>query len=103
MSETRPNPDTEEPTYGDFTAWDVADVGTMKGNAEANDAKASRKRESLEFWCPYRWGVNLLRDLRRLNLFRKVEIHCLGTGEADRALLDSIAEVGLGRVRVVGS
>ena len=31
-----------------------------------------------------------------MDLFRHVEIHCLGTGEANMGLLGSIAEAGLG-------
>ncbi|MDJ0520845.1 MAG: hypothetical protein QNJ90_02090 [Planctomycetota bacterium] len=91
-----------EPSWGDFGAWDLADVGTLKGDAEQDNAKPIAKRERINFWCPYRWGANLVRDLRRLNLFRKVEIHCLGTGEADEKLLAEIAEIGLGSVRILG-
>lgn len=91
-----------EPTFGEFGAWDVADPGTRVGDAEHGDASAIDEERKIFFWCPYRWGVTMLRDLRRLNLFRKVEIHCLGTGEADEKLLEQIAEIGLGRVRILG-
>jgi len=39
---------------------------------------------------------HLLDDLVRLNLFRHVEIHCVGIGEADMGFLSQIARIGLG-------
>ncbi|MEE2886639.1 MAG: hypothetical protein VX951_04335 [Planctomycetota bacterium] len=39
---------------------------------------------------------HLIADLRRLNLFRKVQIHCIGLGEAHRAPLARIAAIGFG-------
>jgi hypothetical protein len=41
-------------------------------------------------------------DIRRMNLFRQVEIHCVAIGEADDAILQTIADIGGGRFRRVG-
>lgn len=41
-------------------------------------------------------------DVRRLNLFRQAEIHCVAIGEVDDTLLRGIADIGTGRFRRVG-
>jgi hypothetical protein len=33
----------------------------------------------------------------RLNLFRKVEIHCVGMGDAQMSILETIASLGKGQ------
>ncbi|MBK8979959.1 MAG: hypothetical protein IPM29_29015 [Planctomycetes bacterium] len=43
---------------------------------------------------PYRF---LVEDVRRMNLFRRAEIHCVGIGEANHGLLEAIAAVGGGQ------
>ena len=44
----------------------------------------------------------LLRDVKRMNAFRRIRLHCVGLGEANEALLDSLAEIGNGEVFIVG-
>ena len=45
-----------------------------------------------------------LDDLRRLNLFRRAELHCVGIGEANHQLPDAMAEIGHGQaVKVEGT
>ena len=44
----------------------------------------------------------LLRDVQRMNALRNVQIHCVGLGEANAALLQSIAVIGKGEVFLVG-
>jgi hypothetical protein len=41
-------------------------------------------------------------DVRRLNLFRQAEIHCVALGDVDDTLLRGIADLGTGRFRRVG-
>lgn len=50
----------------------------------------------------YSTAHQIVDDVRRLNLFRKAEIHCVGLGDGPVALLGAIAEAGMGRSRVVG-
>ena len=92
-----------KPTCGDFYAMEMADAGTMTRDPESGRTEPLSRRAELAYFCPYSYPVNLLRDLKRLNLFRKVEIHCLGTGEADKSLLKDIAAVGLGSVLILGN
>jgi len=44
----------------------------------------------------------LLRDVNRMNAFRRIRLHCVGLGEANEALLSSLAEIGNGEVFIVG-
>jgi hypothetical protein len=59
-------------------------------------------RRSANFFGPYRRTENLLGDLRRLNLFRKAEIHTVSMGDADLYLMHRIAMLGLGKYRNLG-
>ncbi len=45
----------------------------------------------------------LLAELRRLNVFRKVPVHCIGIGEADIDLLRALAEASQGEVFLLGA
>jgi len=44
----------------------------------------------------------LLRDVKRMNAFRRIRLHCVGLGEANEALLSSLADIGNGEVFIVG-
>ncbi len=44
----------------------------------------------------------MLRDVRRLNAFRRIRLHCVGLGEANEALLGHLAKIGNGEVFIVG-
>ncbi len=45
----------------------------------------------------------LLAELRRMNAFRKVPVHCIGIGEADIDLLRALAEASQGEVYLLGA
>ena len=47
--------------------------------------------------------VTITRDIRRLNMFRRVEINTIGIGTADTLLLKNISDVTLGKFRGIGS
>ena len=59
--------------------------------------------DRLHYSGPYREWDHLLVDLSRLNLFRKVEIHCIGTGEVQMGPLKRLATIGMGKAIAVGS
>ena len=52
---------------------------------------------------PMRFPNWLFAEVRRLNVFRKVQIHCVGIGDADIDLLRAIAEVTHGGVYLFGA
>jgi hypothetical protein len=45
---------------------------------------------------------NIVRSARRQNLFRHMEIHCIGMGSSPRSLLEDLAAVGGGEARFLG-
>ncbi len=44
----------------------------------------------------------LIRDIQRMNAFRRITIHCVGLGEANETMLNSLAHLGNGQVFIVG-
>ena len=90
------------PTKDDFGAQDRFKGGKMTKDSETGET-VERGAGSAVYYGPYRGVANLLGDVARLNLFRKVEMHCIGMGEADGKLLRGIADIGLGTYRSLGS
>ncbi|MHC4851690.1 MAG: hypothetical protein ACYTF5_06690, partial [Planctomycetota bacterium] len=74
-------------------------VGDGVMNPETGKRFKSQQQRGY-YWGPYgrKPHKHMMDDFQRLNLFRKVQIHCVGIGEADQGLLDKIAAIGLGRV-----
>jgi len=83
-----------DPTWDDFSAHDSRDPGDYAGDPETGTRHADS--DDLEFSGPYQRGFYLVSDVRRLNMFRKCEIHCVGMGEANMSLLESLAHIGKG-------
>ncbi|MHC4974676.1 MAG: vWA domain-containing protein [Planctomycetota bacterium] len=90
-----------QPTEDDFAASDRFKGGKVTSDTETGDTKQGGAG-SARYYGPYRNRNNLLGDLARLNLFRKVEVHCIAMGEASSALLRRMAGIGLGRYRSLG-
>jgi len=44
----------------------------------------------------------LVGDVKRMNAFRRIRLHCIGLGEANMGLLRRLAEMGHGEVYAVG-
>lgn len=55
---------------------------------------AGRRPKVVDCW--------MMRDVQRMNAFRRITIHCVGLGEANEALLNSLAHLGNGQVFIVG-
>jgi hypothetical protein len=90
------------PTWDDWAALDKTDPGDRAGDPEAG-TRSARTPPQLNFYGPYAFPKWLVDDVRRLNLFRKMEIHCVGIGEARMRLLRRIAALGLGKTKKVGT
>lgn len=91
------------PSWDDYPELDRRDPEDQAGDPETG--MRFENRPELVFQGPY--GLPpfdlLVADVRRMNLFRKAEILCVGIGEANHGLLKSLASVGLGRsIRVEG-
>lgn len=99
------------PTVDDYTGtrvglrlvggkWRDPETGTEGGSGNSR-----LKRGHMRVKGPYassgsRW---LEGDVQRMNMFRKVEIHCVGLGEADGEYLTALASLGLGSVLMIGT
>ena len=89
------------PNEDDFAATDRHSGGRVVTDTETGKT-APATPGSARFYGPYRNVGNLLQDVRRMNLFRRAEIHTVAMGEADNALMRRLAEIGLGRYRSIG-
>lgn len=63
-------------------------------SAFPNLTGSGRRPQVIDCW--------MTRDLQRMNAFRRITIHCVGLGEANEALLNSLAKLGNGQVFIVG-
>ena len=90
-----------DPTWDDYFGKDARDPEDQVGDPESRVPLAPTP--TLEFPGPFIWRPHLLEDLRRMNLFRGVEIHCIGTGEVTMDLLEGIAAAGLGNAKQIAS
>jgi hypothetical protein len=64
--------------------------------------KKMPRTPTLEYHGPYVHDDWLVEDLRRMNSFRRIRLHCIGLGEANMALLKRLAEIGHGETFLVG-
>jgi len=93
------------PTTDDFVKLDKPDGEKAVTDRETKTPVASTT--DLNFQGPYGdrtfeqfdWVTD---DVRRLNLFRQAEIHCVAIGDVDDTLLRGLADIGTGRFRRVG-
>jgi len=82
------------PTWDDWPASDRADPDDQAGDPELGGRQADS--DTLNFPGPYARTHHLISDVTRLNLFRKVEIHCVGMGGAQMNTLRTLAALGRG-------
>ena len=89
------------PSWDDFgvTAPDYGEGQTVLDN-EYN--RAAARTPLIEYFGPYTDPAWLVEDTRRMNVFRRIRIHCVGLGEANQNLLERLAEIGNGEVFFVG-
>lgn len=88
-----------EPSWDNYGDLDSRDEGDGVMNPETGRRFNSQQRMGY-YWGPYgrKPHKHMLDDFQRMNVFRKVQIHCVGIGEADQGLLEKIAALGMGRV-----
>jgi hypothetical protein len=93
------------PSWDDFEGSEPPDPEDTPGNPESKTD--GERTPMMTFDGPYGQfhidGNYLVQDVRRMNLWRNVEIHCVSIGEADDVLLGYLADIGLGQVRRVGA
>ena len=93
----------------------TADYGEGNVMKDLEAGVAAQRTPQLNYHGPYAGFPNvtgrpspgqidcwLIRDIRRMNAFRRVRLHCVGLGEANETLLESLAAIGNGQVFIVG-
>jgi hypothetical protein len=92
-----------DPNVDDFVETDIYEEGIRVVHDRESGA-AAPKTDNINYQGPYSQPDWLIMDIRRLNMFRQAEIHCIGLGkEANEGLLRRIADVGGGKVRMLGN
>ena len=90
-----------KPTKDNYETQDEFKGGRLTVNRETGETKESSAGSAM-FNGPYIRTEFLLADVRRMNLFRKAEIHTVAMGDADGKLMRGLAEDGLGEYESVG-
>jgi hypothetical protein len=90
------------PSWDDFAQIDK-DYGEGKVVLDTEYGVAAARTPRLEYHGPYDQEDWLIEDVRRMNVFRRIQMHCVGLGEANVALLRKLADVGHGEVFVFGA
>lgn len=97
-----------DPTDDDWAIQDKRDPQDQTGDPETRtkmpDQEVLRFPGPYGYWLGNGQGNFIADDVRRMNLFRKCEINCIGIGEATYNMLQSIARQALGgQVKMVSS
>lgn len=89
------------PTIDDFYVLDK-DYG--EGNVVVDQEYGAKAARTPQLWYPgpYVDDQWLVEDVRRMNVLRRIKIHCIGLGEANKNLLQQLADIGNGSVFIVG-
>ena len=92
------------PNWDDFPGQGPIEKNRGSGDPETGRRLEGSKDDTIHYNYPgpYADRTFYMRDLTRLNLFRKVEIHCVGIGEAHSGWLEATARLGLGKSKRVG-
>lgn len=97
------------PVWDDYNAIDDRDPEDQGGDPEGGTM--GQNTPQLHYCGPYTypwqmnpgWPFHLLDDIKRMTLYRNVEINCVGIGEADASLLEAITQIGMGKLKRVGA
>ena len=102
------------PNWDGFDVLDK-DYGEDRVMKDLEAGVAAQRTPQLNYHGPYAGFPNvtgrprpgqidcwLIRDIRRLNAFRRIRLPCVGLGEANETLLASLAAIGNGQVFIVG-
>lgn len=90
------------PSMDDFRKLDK-DFGEGKAVINHESNAAGVRTPQMWYHGPYDKRPWLEDEVRRMNVFRRIRLHCIGLGEADMALLRSLAEMGNGDVFQFGA
>lgn len=90
-----------KPSWDDFHIID-RDYGEGKVVVDTEYGAAAARTPNIKYHGPFDQPDWLVEDVKRMNVFRRIRLHCIGLGEADMQLLGQLAEIGNGEVISVG-
>jgi len=90
------------PSWDEFHKLDK-DYGEGQVVVDTEYNKGVDKRPPMiNYHGPYDRAEGLVEDVRRMNAFRRVRLHCIAIGEANVHLLEQLAAMGHGEIYTVG-
>ncbi|MCA8951331.1 MAG: hypothetical protein KDE27_17620 [Planctomycetes bacterium] len=89
------------PSWDTFTLRDITYDGN-KGVKSTEYAGEARSTTHLNYVGPYGRDEWLVEDVKRMNAFRRIQLHCIGLGEANMRLLEQLAKMGNGECLAMG-
>jgi hypothetical protein len=89
------------PSFDDYEGVDK-DYGEGKVVVDQEYSAGAPRTPQLRYPGPYVQEEWLVEDVKRMNAFRRIRLHCIGLGEANMELLRRLADMGHGEVFAVG-
>lgn len=89
------------PSWDDFNVVDK-DYGEDKVVVDTEYGASAARTPQIVYHGPYDQDEWLVEDVKRMNAFRRIRLHCIGLGEANMELLKRLADMGHGEVFVFG-
>jgi hypothetical protein len=83
------------PSVDDFEIVDK-DYGEGRVVHDKEYGREAARTPNLVYHGPYDQDEWLIEDVKRMNAFRRIRLHCIGLGEANMKLLRQLAEMGNG-------
>ena len=91
------------PSWDDFARKDKYYKGEGKIVRDTEYGIEVPPTDLVNYPGPYVFDTWLAEDVKRMNVFRKAQIHCIGIGEANVSLLRQIAKAAMGEVYLLGA
>ncbi len=89
------------PSFDGFEITDK-DYGEGRVVIDHEYGAAAQRTPNLKYHGPYDQEDWLVEDVRRMNAFRRIRMHCVGLGEANMQLLRRLAKMGNGDTFAMG-
>jgi hypothetical protein len=89
------------PSFDDYEAVDK-DYNEGKVVVDQEYSAGAPRTPQLRYPGPYVQEEWLVEDVKRMNAFRRIRLHCIGLGEANMGLLRRLADMGHGEVFAFG-
>lgn len=86
-----------DPSSDDYEVEDV-DYGDVDIVTDTETREKRDRTARVRYNGPYADWENLLQDVRRMNMFREVELHCVSLGNTQASWLEKLADLGFGGV-----